>query len=102
MAITIVKGLRVRRIDPQNVVLEKLEKGVNPKTKEGTESWVRKGYYRNLRQALSGLRNKDGLIPYDDLKTVEGYIKALKEQDQIIAKTLGRKALGIDKYIDAK
>ncbi|MHA6585963.1 hypothetical protein [Aerococcus mictus] len=59
-AIQITENIRVRRKDKLNVVVEILQTVTNPKTKERRTEWVENGFYRNLRQALQGLRTKDG------------------------------------------
>ena len=49
------KGLRVRRYDDLNIIIERKAKRTNKKTGKGTMIWKVLGYYGNLASAMQGL-----------------------------------------------
>lgn len=49
------KGLRVRRYDDLNIIIEKKAKRTNKETGKGTMIWKVLGYYGNLASAMQGL-----------------------------------------------
>ena len=49
------KGLRVRRYDDLNIIIERKAKRTNKETGKGTMIWKVLGYYGNLASAMQGL-----------------------------------------------
>lgn len=49
------KGLRVRRYDDLNIIIERKAKRTNKETGKGTMIWKVLGYYGNLSSAMQGL-----------------------------------------------
>ena len=49
------KGLRVRRYDDLNIIIERKTKRTNKETGKGTMIWKVLGYYGNLASAMQGL-----------------------------------------------
>lgn len=49
------KGLRVRRYDDFNIIIERKAKRTNKETGKGTMVWKVFGYYGNLASAMQGL-----------------------------------------------
>jgi hypothetical protein len=54
------KNWRLRRNDPQNLVIERKARIKDPKTGEVRDNWQFVGYYSTLQSALNSLADKIG------------------------------------------
>ena len=80
------KGLRVRRYDDLNIIIERKAKRTNKETGKGTMIWKVLGYQGNLASARQGL--------FDYMKTEEmdknmHSLESLKKSIENIGKKLG-------------
>lgn len=80
-----INDVRIKEYDSMNVVVERLENVMNPKTKETSQKWVFKGYSRNVLAALLMIQDKELLIDRSNLKSVDVLLKQNEETNKMLA-----------------
>ncbi|OMC87442.1 hypothetical protein BK128_08425 [Viridibacillus sp. FSL H7-0596] len=71
--------VRIRQYDSLNVVIEKLEEVVKPKTDETVTRWRFKGYSRTIMTALQFIISNELLIDKKAVSDLESYLKQVEE-----------------------
>ena len=80
------KGLRVRRYDDLNIIIERKAKRTNKETGKGTMIWKVLGYYGNLASAMQGLFD---YMTTEEMDKNMHSLESLKKSIESIGKKLG-------------
>lgn len=83
-----LETVRVLKVDDLNVTVERLEKSVNPTTKEVTEKWRNKGYYGTIRAALRSIVKNELLIKPEGVKGLLSYLNEVVESNDEVLKAI--------------
>ena len=86
------KGLRVRRYDDLNIIIERKAKRTNKETGKGTMIWKVLGYYGNLASAMQGLFDYMTTEEMDkNMHSLESLKKSIENIGNKLAKIKGEK-----------
>lgn len=86
------KGLRVRRYDDFNIIIERKAKRKNKETGKGTMIWKVLGYYGNLSSAMQGLFDYMTTEEMDkNMHSLESLKKSIENIGKKLAEIKGEK-----------
>ena len=82
--------LRLRKIDPLNMVLEKLGTTYNPRTQVTKETWQFKGYFADYRSAFIAILKQELFDSVDEHFKLEDIVEQMRFIEEEV-KELGRR-----------
>lgn len=86
------KGLRVRRYDDFNIIIERKAKRTNKETGKGTMIWKVLGYYGSLASAMQGLFDYMTTEEMDkNMHSLESLKKSIENIGKKLAEIKGEK-----------
>ncbi len=83
-----IGDVRIVRSDDKNVMLERNEWAINPKTKREKRVWKFKGFYATFSKALQAIVTKELLLNENSLDSLKAHLKQVEESNQKVSDAL--------------
>lgn len=80
----ITETVKIQQFDDRNFLILELKEAYSPFTKSTAFVWKERGFYSTIRKALFAIVERDMLVDVETIKTLTGYLKAVKKQSEIV------------------
>lgn len=77
-----IDNVRIVKVDDRNVMIERRERSINPKTKEEKYVWRFKGFYGTVMKALRAIVTNGLLVDEREASDMRYFYKKVEESNQ--------------------